>query len=359
MTLESDLFQYLRPRKDALERYGFVRKDQVFVLEKELMPGEFRACLTVDADGHVSGQVTDLFSGDAFVPLRIPGAAGPYVSRVKECYVQWLEEIAKACFEPVPFASDQANRLAARIRETYGDEPDHPFDNDDVSAVFRNPADRKWYALIMHIPYARFCAKEGETDILNVKAHPEDIPVLTEKEGIFPGWHMNRKHWITVPLDDTLPDEDIQRLVAVSRSFTKDAASGPQDVRTWLLPSNPKLWDIIGAMERSDDLIWKQHRNVQKGDRIALYVGAPYSAVLFLYDVTETDVPASYDFGPNYPYEMHLHCIRRFGRDEVPLSLLKQYGVVSVRGPRHAPKALADHLEARLTKNGEHGSIDA
>ena len=39
--------------------------------------------------------------------------------------------------------------------------------------------------------------------------------------GIFPGWHMNKAHWLTVTLDGTVNDEKIKLLVDMSYELTK------------------------------------------------------------------------------------------------------------------------------------------
>ena len=39
--------------------------------------------------------------------------------------------------------------------------------------------------------------------------------------GIFPGWHMNKAHWLTVALDGNVDDEKIQFLVDMSYELTK------------------------------------------------------------------------------------------------------------------------------------------
>ena len=44
--------------------------------------------------------------------------------------------------------------LTQYIFDTYSVEPDYPFSDDNVSAVFRHPANRKWFALAMNIPRA-------------------------------------------------------------------------------------------------------------------------------------------------------------------------------------------------------------
>ena len=43
-------------------------------------------------------------------------------------------------------------------------------------------------------------------EVMNLKADPDLIPRLVQADGICPAWHMNKKHWISVLLDDTLED---------------------------------------------------------------------------------------------------------------------------------------------------------
>ncbi|NLF04333.1 MAG: MmcQ/YjbR family DNA-binding protein [Actinomycetales bacterium] len=41
----------------------------------------------------------------------------------------------------------------------------------------------------------------GPHPIVNVKAEPREVPLLiAEHAFVHPGWHMNKKHWITVEL---------------------------------------------------------------------------------------------------------------------------------------------------------------
>ena len=39
-------------------------------------------------------------------------------------------------------------------------------------------------------------------DIVDVKVEPELVGSLRLKEGIFPAYHMNKEHWITIKLDN-------------------------------------------------------------------------------------------------------------------------------------------------------------
>ena len=59
---------------------------------------------------------------------------------------------------------------------------------------------------------------QGETPPrVNLKVVPEDGAILTGRfDAISPGYHMNKRHWITITLDGTVPDEMIIDLVGDS-----------------------------------------------------------------------------------------------------------------------------------------------
>ena len=59
-----------------------------------------------------------------------------------------------------------------------------------------------------------------QADIINVKIRPEQAEQLHHIPGIYPAYHMNHKLWISVVLDDSLPDETIMSLINASYNLT-------------------------------------------------------------------------------------------------------------------------------------------
>jgi predicted DNA-binding protein (MmcQ/YjbR family) len=109
----------------------------------------------------------------------------------------------------------------AHIADTYGITPDYPFEEDFVTAVFRHTGNRKWFAIAMRIPRAKLgLAGEGHIDVVNLKVSPEMIPSLIQEAGVFPAYHMNKNHWVTVALDGTAADETVEFLAGVSFDLT-------------------------------------------------------------------------------------------------------------------------------------------
>ena len=117
----------------------------------------------------------------------------------------------------------QKNEILNWIKQVYNIEPDYPWAGDG-SAVFRHHDNKKWFALIMNIPANKLKIKsEKKVDILNVKCDPLFIHILQQQKGIFPAYHMNKWHWITILLDSTVKTDDIKALIDSSYTLTHKA----------------------------------------------------------------------------------------------------------------------------------------
>lgn len=105
--------------------------------------------------------------------------------------------------------------------ERYHTQPESLWAKYPQHVVLRHSDNRKWYALIMDVPRNKL-GLEGEdsVDILDIKADPVMAGSFLLEEGILPGYHMNKGHWITVLLDGTVPMNTIELLLDVSFSLT-------------------------------------------------------------------------------------------------------------------------------------------
>ena len=112
--------------------------------------------------------------------------------------------------------------LAAYLTETYSTTGEHLFARYPNFQVFRHHGNKKWFAVLMNIPRKNL-ALEGDSEIsvVNLKCDTRLIGSFRMKPGIFPGWHMNKAHWLSVALDRTVKDEKIKFLVDMSYELTK------------------------------------------------------------------------------------------------------------------------------------------
>ena len=112
--------------------------------------------------------------------------------------------------------------LTDYIFDAFSVEPDYPFPRDDVTCVFRHTDNRKWFGIVMNIPYRTLgMNRDGETDIVNVKCDPVLMGSLRGKPGFRPAYHMNKDKWITILLDGSAGREEITALVDMSFRMTE------------------------------------------------------------------------------------------------------------------------------------------
>ena len=103
----------------------------------------------------------------------------------------------------------------------YGTSPDYPFDEDFETAVLRHTNNRKWYAIVMRVPRRKFDFDSDEViDVVNLKLPTEMFGSFGTTDGVYPAYHMNKLHWISVILPDA-SDDVVQFLINVSFEATK------------------------------------------------------------------------------------------------------------------------------------------
>jgi len=233
--------------------------------------------------------------------------------------------------------------------EKYETIPDHPWMSLPEYVVLRHKDNKKWYGLIMDLPKEKLgLAGQDHIDILNIKCDSNMIGSLLMQKGFLPAYHMNRENWITILLDGSADKEMIFSLLEMSYELTASKKrKKPSSSRNteWIVPANPKYYDLEKAFSESDTILWKQSTNIRIGDIIYLYVAAPYSAILYKCKAEEVDIPYDYDDGKiNMSHVMKISLQYRFGQEQLNLDTLKEYGVSAVRGPRSVPNRLSHKI---------------
>ena len=169
------------------------------------------------------------------------------------------------------------------IKKKYKVLPEYPWRRYDSNAVFRHNDNKKWFALVMEMQRDKLGFSGTEyVDVVNLKI--DDMffrDMIIRENGILPAYHMNKMHWITVLLDGTVAEEKIFELIDMSFLATASAKKKEKvrPPKEWIIPSNPKYYDIIHAFDNTDVIDWKQGAGIKKGDMIFMYVGAPVSAI--------------------------------------------------------------------------------
>ena len=181
-------------------------------LRRELDGTDFYAEISLSDEG-ARAQVFERESGERYALFDVKSAGGEFLADIRNRVQGIIDEIRAECFEE----EDLRARYISFLKDEFGVSADFPWAKEERysdAAVFRCPSG-KWFALIMHISLKNlgFESDEG-VFVVNLKADSEKIAEITDKKSVFPAYHMNKKHWITVLLSSPT---DFDTLCALTR----------------------------------------------------------------------------------------------------------------------------------------------
>lgn len=205
-----EIFKAYQFNSKKAKEYGFVENQGVWTYNSTILQGDFLMMLTVK-DGDLNFQVYDQETGDLYPQVHMESMRGTFVGSVREACLEVLYGIRKACFEVQEFLCLQTKRIMTLVQENYKDQLEYLWEKSPDTAVLRHDDNQKWYAVLMKISWEKLDkSREGQVEVVNLK-HDQVADLLVEK-GIYPAFHMNKRYWISLPLDDTLSDEQILEL---------------------------------------------------------------------------------------------------------------------------------------------------
>ena len=220
--MENKIFKKFILNIEKLEPYGFKKEGGEYIIRKSFMNNEFFAVIKIDKNGVVKGYVFDSENSEEYLPLKLVHTQSTYAAEVRNSYEKILIDIRNNCFSENLFISPQANRIADKIFELYGNRPEFLWEKFPTYGVFRNSISKKWYCIIMNINHSKLDKnKSGEVEIINLKTDENEIKDLLKIYGFYRAWHMNKKSWVSILLDNTLKDDAIIKYIQKSHKLTQ------------------------------------------------------------------------------------------------------------------------------------------
>ena len=215
------IFSDRRADPEKLKTYGFRETDGAYLYEQPLLNGAFTLRVRVRADG-VDACLIDAATDEPYTLFLVEDAQGSFIGEVRAAYCDALSAVAEACFAKTVFQSGYSESVIEYARNTYGDELEFLWEKSPKNAILRRKDNRKWYAALLTISKSKLGAfPDEEIEVLDLRAAPEAIPDMVDGKRVFAGYHMNKKHWITLPLDGTLPAEEICAMLGTSYALAK------------------------------------------------------------------------------------------------------------------------------------------
>lgn len=129
-------------------------------------------------------------------------------------------------------------------------------------------------------------------------------------------------------------------------------------INYWTIPCNVNYYDIINAFNDLNNIEWKQYlNNIQVGDIVYIYVGAPYSKMMYKCKVNKVNLnkitiddskywPNPENYGKFDRY-MEIELLKKYDdTDYYHYSNLKLNGFINQQGQSSATEQLVNYLES-------------
>lgn len=224
--IENNIFKNKFPIFDKLVKFGFVLQKDVYLYCCSIVDGQFNLNIEVNHDGNIKTKLVDPDTEEEYILHLAENAVGRFVGRVRTEYFDILKQIADNCFETKIFQTKFANEIIQYIYKKYQDHFEYLWNKFPDNAIVRRRDNQKWYALLLTVKPASIGIDGSEKiEIIDIRMPPEKIEVLVDQKKYFAGYHMNKKHWITMRLDGSVDLQEIFNLIDQSYILAKNNKS--------------------------------------------------------------------------------------------------------------------------------------
>lgn len=209
-----DIFHNKKCNQDKLQKFGFICSDGKLIYSSGIVAGQFKMIVTVDSRGGVAMQVIDNDTGAEYILHQVEGATGSFVGRVRAECRELLRQIADNCFEADVFKGRQSCQVIRYVEQKYQGRLEYLWPKFPNNAIWRRQDNRKWYGVLLTVAKEKLNIPGKEIiEIMDVRAETQTIERVVDYKRYFPGYHMNKKHWLTVCLDGSVPLSEIQERI--------------------------------------------------------------------------------------------------------------------------------------------------
>ena len=194
--------------------YGFfTEEDNRYILRQTIADGQLEIILTVCGE-ELTYYVTDPFDGSIYTLYLSENANGPFVSTVRYEIEKLIYDVESKCSLTERVDGEQKKLVTEYCLSKYGNSFEYLWDNSPDAAAIRRRDNRKWYGVLMKIASDKVgLLPSREIDVLNLHVDADKLQSLVTVYGIFPAYHMSKKHWVTVVLDGRVDTETIFTMI--------------------------------------------------------------------------------------------------------------------------------------------------
>ncbi len=196
---------------EKLIEYGFIKDNNIYKFNDILIKNKFSIEIFYN-NNKFDYKIWDLNTKEEYILPKIESISGEFVSNIRILINEKFTSIITKCFNENIFKFKQSKEIISYIKEKYKINPEFLWK--DENAVFRHSNNKKWFGIMMKITKDKLGIKDNSlVEIIDLKIKPEKLMAIVDNKKYFLGYHMNKKHWLTIILDYSIPTKEIYKFI--------------------------------------------------------------------------------------------------------------------------------------------------
>ena len=211
-----------RANIQKLKTFGFKKNGDKYSYSLDIMNNEFTLNIDIIDESEIKTELIEKAFNEPYTLHLVEDAQGTFVGQVRKEYEKILYEIKEKCFDINVFEWEYSYEILDYAKEKYGSPAEYLWPKFPRNAVCRRQDSQKWYFAILSVQGSKLGLSTDEIiEVIDLRAPVEDVPDLLNQPNIYPAYHMNKKHWITIILDGSIPINEIYMLIDKSFLLAK------------------------------------------------------------------------------------------------------------------------------------------
>ncbi|WIK65854.1 MmcQ/YjbR family DNA-binding protein [Globicatella sanguinis] len=195
-------------------KFGFKKTGpETFEINQPLKTSDFEVQIMIDHN-EIKLTVFELPERLEYLPFNLnEDEGGSFVNQIRSEVNEVMHQIIELCYQLKDFRKIVFDFVRAELNTKL----ETPWAKHPEFYLMKTANRQKWYGLMMRISYQLLDSQQpGIVDVLNLKAPPLQIVDLIDHQTFYPAYHMNKKHWVSVVVDEKINLEQLQALIRQS-----------------------------------------------------------------------------------------------------------------------------------------------
>lgn len=196
------VFYNKSPVFPKLLEYGFTMTNGDCLYQTDIMDGQMRLSVRI-TPADITTEVYDYAAESPYTLFLVQDAVGSFVGAVRTEYETVLKDIAEKCFQTEVFKSAAMKQIIAYLRTQHQVELEFLWEKFTDNAICRRKDNQKWYGVFCKIAKRKLgIDSDDPIEVAVIRMATADVPNAIASGKFYPAYHMNKKNWISVILDD-------------------------------------------------------------------------------------------------------------------------------------------------------------